>query len=711
VEPGLRLSREDVAAHLERAGYSAVYGRSPGPGEFRLSERSWRIHRRRFHYPDGEDEGGLVVAAIDGRGAVSAVSDAAGSSLGSVLLEPELIGTLLGPEGEDRELVPLERIPAHVVDAVLVAEDRRFYQHPGIDPIRILGAARENLRERRIVEGASTLTQQLVKNVYLSPERSFSRKLREVGIALVIELRYSKDEILEAYLNQVYLGQDGGHAIHGVGRAARFYFGKPASELTVAEGALLAGMIRAPSALSPHRHPDRARERRDAVLGRMLAHERIDTGTHESASNASLRVKRTDAPARFAPHYLELVKARLADRFGEEQLERGGLRVFSALDGGFQRAAEASIAAELARLERGYPLLRRRGSPLQAALVALDPATGEILALVGGRDAEASSFDRATRAHRQPGSVFKPVVTLAALAGEQTPPITLATVLEDRPLELELPSGKRWAPRNIHGEYRGPVTLRTALEDSLNVPFARLGLEVGLVEVAETARRLGIESPLRPIPSLSLGAFEMTPLEVASAYAVLAAGGVRRTPHVAQAVVAPGGRALGGERVEQRRAFTAADSWLVTDALRGVVQRGTGKTLAKLGVAEGWAGKTGTSNDYRDAWFVGYGPDLVVVVWVGFDDGARVGLSGAQAALPIFARFIRSALGGARPRGVEAPPGLVVAEIDPSSGMRAGAGCTGREEYFAAGTLPPTRSCAEPAGALGWAARLLAHLR
>ncbi len=701
---GIRASRNAVSTHLERAGYRPTRAADVGPGEFRLEKRRWRIGRRAFDYPDGTEPAGLIHVEVDAGGSVREVIGPDGEALEAAFLEPEPIGTLFGESTEDRVLVPMDQIPRHVVDAVLVTEDRRFHVHPGIDPIRIVGAARENLRGGAIREGGSTLTQQLVKNAYLSPERTWSRKLREAALALFIELRYTKQEILEAYLNQVYLGQNGGRGIHGVGRAARFYFGKDVSELSVAHGALLAAIIRAPSALSPFRHPDRAREGRDRVLDRLLGHGRIDADRHRRARSAKLGVRREPRAERPAGHYLELVRTRLEARFAGEALERDGLRIFTTLDGSFQRVAEKAVRDEVRRLERGYPLLRRRSSPLQAALVALDPTSGDILALVGARDFEASPFDRATRARRQPGSLFKPVVALAALGADVSPPLTLASRLEDAPLTLQV-EGKSWTPANHDGRHRGPVSLRAALEDSLNVPIARLGLEVGLVRVADTARRMGIESPLRPIPSLSLGAFETTPLEIASAYGVLASGGVRTSPRTTLGVVRPGGRVLYAEAVRRKRAFGAAETYLVSEALRGAVARGTAKSLPKLGVTGSWAGKTGTTNDYRDAWFVAYSPDLVVAVWVGFDDGARVGLTGAQAALPIVARFVRGAYGKHSPRERPVPDGIQLARIDPSNGRGAGRDCPGHDEVFLAGTAPTTRDCGSPP--LQWALRAL----
>ena len=691
--PGQRASRETVAAHLSRAGYRELPGTAaPAPGEYAFREDRIVVGRRPFQYPDGRDAGGVTTIVFDARGRVASIAGPDGLALDSAFLEPEVVGSLFGDEEEDRIRVPLSGIPELVQAAVLAVEDQRFAYHPGVDPVRIVGAAVANAREGKVVEGGSTLTQQLVKNVYLSPERTLSRKLREVGLAVWISLRYSKQEVLEAYLNQIYLGQDGGRAIHGVARAARFYFGKDVTQLDASEAALLAGMIQAPSALSPFRNEKRARERRDLVLRLLLENGTLDQAGFDAAVAAPLGVRREARPPRLAAHFLDFVRVRLQERFAEEELERDGFAVFTTLDGTFQRAAEQAVKLGLRDLEKGYPLLRRRTSPLQAAVVAIDPETGDVVAWVGGRDYPSAPFDRARLARRQPGSVFKPLVALAAFTAEDPGRYTLATILEDAPLAIEV-EDEQWQPTNHGGGFRGPVSIRAALEDSLNVPFARLGMEVGLVHVAETARRAGVTSPLRPIPSLSLGAFEMTPVEVASAYAVLASGGVRHDLRTTLAVVEPGGRARRGDPFGERRAFRETDTYLVTAALEGAVDRGTGRTLRQLGVRGPIAGKTGTTNDFRDAWFVGYTPDLVVAVWVGFDDGARVGLTGARAALPIFARFVKEALAPESLRPFVVPEGLVTASVHPSSGLLGSERCPGSDEIFVRGTAPTAEAC------------------
>jgi membrane carboxypeptidase/penicillin-binding protein len=397
---------------------------------------------------------------------------------------------------------------------------------------------------------------------------------------------------------------------------------------------------------------------------------------------------------------VRLVQQRLEARLGATALDEGGLSIFTTLDAGFQRAAESAVATGLERLEQRHPRLARGKARPEAALVALDPITGDVLALVGGRDHAHSPFNRAVSARRQPGSLIKPIVAASALSRAGNDHLlTLASVLADEPLEVAAEEGP-WRPANFDGRHRGPVTLRQALEQSLNVPIARLGLEVGLVRVVETARRFGIASPLRPVPSVSLGAFEVTPLEITAAYAVFASGGVRPEPRFALAALRPDGSARGGENVRRERVLEEAESYLVVSALRGVVERGTARSLRTLGVSAPVAGKTGTSDGARDAWFVGFTPDLVVGVWVGFDGDAKLGLTGAEAALPIFAAFAKGALARSLPRPFPVPKRIEVVEIDPQTGLRAGPGCRGHDEIFLRGTAPEQRCRRDPWGFL-----------
>lgn len=696
LQAGHALDRAGLEQTLKRLGYRRVRRGDVRSGEYARSGSGWVIGRRAFRVGDWLDPGGTFQVRPDFWGdRIGGVYNEDGQRLPYAALEPELIGLVRGGRVEDRLPVPLAAVPRSLVEAVLAIEDQRFFRHGGIDLVRIAGAAVANLRAGRVHQGGSTLTQQLAKNLFLSPKRSVIRKLRETAMALVLESRHGKETILEAYLNEVYLGQDGGIAIHGVGSAAQYYFGKDLSHLGVAEAALLAAIIRGPSVYAPFRHPEAARERRDLVLRTMRDRGALTDEEYEGAVTAPLGLRSRPEPQRSGRYFVDFVAAALRSAHGDDALRRG-LSVFTTLDLRLQRAAEQAVVGGLRRLEREHPTLERADSPLQAALVALDGRTGEILAMVGGRDYGASQFNRAVHARRQPGSAFKPVVALSALArprgtDDRQPPFTLASLLEDEPLSVETPAGM-WQPVNYDREYRGRLTLREALERSLNVPFARLGLALGPRRIVETARSLGIESPLTAVPSLALGASEVTPLEMARAYGVLAAGGWRAPLNGTLAVVDAGGSVISRLVEEGARVYEPAETFLVTTALVGAVERGTGRGLRSQGYRGVAAAKSGTTNEFRDGWFIGYTPTITVAVWVGFDDGHSLGLPGSRLALPIFARFLADAIGPDGDGEFDRPRDLEIVEVNRETGLRAGPGCGGDEEVFLAGTAPQ-RSC------------------
>ncbi|MGH7524390.1 MAG: transglycosylase domain-containing protein [Gemmatimonadales bacterium] len=589
---------------------------------------------------------------------------------------PVAIGAVDGL-AEDRVPVRLGDVPASLVQAILAVEDQRFYQHRGIDFRRIFGALIADVRAGAPAQGGSTLTQQLAKNLFLNSSRSPVRKLREAAMASMLELRYSKTAILESYLNEIYLGQDGPRAIHGVGAAARFYFGKNVQRLTLAESALLAATINAPNHNAPNRHPDVARDRRDLVLQLMADQHRISAAAAAEASRVPLPMRVHPATMLDGRSFRDVELAALG-----HSVPARGVAVYTTLDASLQRAAEHAVDRGLARLDAG----------VQAALVALDPRTGEVLAMVGGRDYGASQFNRATSAIRQPGSAFKPIVALTALApsGSHPPTFTLASVVNDEPLSVETASGP-WEPTDYDGEFRGPVSVREAMEQSLNVPFARIGLAIGPKSIVETARRLGITNALDPVPSIALGSSGVTLLELVRAYGVLAAAGELAPTRTLL------GQARYGETVRAVPAPAAtpvidpAVAYLVTSSLEGVISRGTGRALSTAGHVGAIAGKTGTSSNWRDAWFVAYSTSLVVGVWVGYDDGRSLHLTGASAALPIVAQFLAETTTDDDWTPFEMPHGVTEANVgadgDPECGTR---------EVFLAGTEPPSADCETP---------------
>jgi len=596
--------------------------------------------------------------------------------------QPVAFSTLDGRTMESRIPVELDDIPDALVQAVLAVEDQRFYDHFGLDMRRIAGAMVANVRAGGISQGGSTLTQQLAKNLYLSHSRTILRKVREAALALALESRYSKDQILEAYLNEIYLGQDGARAIHGVGAAAQFYFGKDVERIGIGEAALLAGMIQAPNRYAPARHPESARDRRNLVLSLMIDQVRVNGPAARRAANSG--ISRREHPTRtvdgrwFRDYVSNELPKRTADR---------GMAVYTTMDAELQRAAESAVRSGVGRL-------RRQARDVEAALVALDPRTGEILAMVGGAEYGRSQFNRATQARRQPGSAFKPIVALAALErqGRGDPEFTLASMVDDTPLRVRA-GGQMWQPANYDGEFRGPVTFREAMEQSLNVPFARIGMQVGPERVITTARRLGISGPMQAVPSLALGSAEVTLLELARADGVFATQGELAAPRAVLGSARVGRRPDGEVDADRSRVADPAATFLVTSALQGAVDHGTGRGLNTRGRFEGIAGKTGTSNDWRDAWFVAYSPTLVVAVWVGRDDGQSIGMTGATAALPIAASFLNDIVprnGWDAPRP---PDGIVQATVASSGGNWFWGGECGSPEYFLEGTEPEDQGC------------------
>jgi penicillin-binding protein 1B len=675
---GTNVRMIELGGTLGRLGYVETRSMPTQRGQFRRAGGSWDIVLR--------DGGGRVGLEVQGE-RIARVTRG-GKDAESAALEGEVLTGGRDQPGEDYRPIRLAAAPKSLVDAVLAAEDHRFFQHGAVDLRALARAFWANLTHGRVTQGGSTVTQQLVKNRLLTPERTFVRKLREASLAMLVEARYSKQQILEAYLNEAYFGQRGPLALRGVGAAARAYFAKEVHQLTPGEAAILGGMLRAPNTYSPVLHPDRARERRDTVLARMRDLGMLEASAYEKAHREPFRSLERPWPGQAAPYFADLVR---------EELEARSLdvaRVNTTLDLTLQRFAENAVARGLDQLESRVPRLARKDprGRLEIALVAVDPASGEIRALVGGRDYERSQFNHVTLARRQAGSAFKPFVYAAALRPRDgAPPLfTAASMVNDAPLTLVV-DGEPWSPRNYENRYAGRVSVRRALEQSLNGATVRISQAVGLPAVVETAAAFGFDRNLAPRPALALGAFEVTPLELARAYAVFAAGGIR--PGAMHAVRA-GYRADGTQaRPTGDNPATAvmspAEAYLMTSLLEGVIRSGTAVSARALGVPGDVAGKTGTTNEGRDAWFVGYSSRLLAVVWVGFDDGRAHGLTGAQAALPIWADFMRQALGAYSSPAFSVPEGISFADVDATNGKLARSSCPLIiRETFLAGTEP-----------------------
>jgi penicillin-binding protein 1B len=701
--PGLPLRLNDLQASLERLGYRQVTALT-NPGQYRLDAPHLDIALREFRYPYRHVLARTLRITF-GRNSVREIRDLRGEQkIAAVDLEPQLVSEFFTPEREKRQLVKISDIPQHLIQAVIAIEDRRFYAHPGVDWIGIARALYRNVRLGSITEGGSTLTQQLVKNFFLTPTRSIWRKGAEMIMAVMVETRYSKAAILELYLNEIYLGQRGSISINGVGEAARLYFRKGVNELTIAEAALLAGLIRAPHLYSPYKHAERALERRNRVLNAMLETGFLSPETCQRTLRTPIRVEAVNLEVNRAPYFIDFLREQLLQRYSVEDLTANNLTIFTSLDARLQAAAQRALEVGLARIDHRLGQAAG-GREAQGALIAIQPQTGFIRALVGGRDYATSQFNRVTQARRQVGSVFKPIVYAAAIESafrRSGDVITALTRVEDTPTTFSH-NGRRWSPQNYDARYLGWVGLRTALEQSLNVATVKFAERIGFDTVARYAQRMGMQGKLEPLPSLALGAIEASPLEVAEVYAVLANHGLRASPFSVKEVMTADGRVLEKHHIGVEEALQPATAFLITDFLTGVLERGTARSARRAGLQWTAAGKTGTTDETRDAWFAGYTPDLLVVVWVGYDDARPLGLTGAQAALPIWVDFMKAALAGRPSEDFRPPPGVLQVTVDPMSGDIAHAGCpTHVTELFIAGTEPkgfcPLHSTAPVAG-------------
>lgn len=687
---GQALTSHELDERLDDLGYTRK-DQAVAPGEFDVQPTEVRLVPR-----GGTAEGQVVrvVLSLDaaGRsGQVRSLESARGGKIAEVELEaPLLTAVAAGGRGRQRQL-PLAQFPA-VVQAVLAIEDRRFYSHPGVDVIRTFGAVVTNLRgEKKYLVGGSTLTQQLVKNSFLTPEKTYTRKIREQMMSIVLERRLPKDQILELYLNDVYLGQRGSFSVHGVAEGAHLFFGKDISNVTLAEAATLAGIIQSPAAYSPTRHPAKARERRDVVLRAMMESGYITAAAGETALREELQTAPGSIDAE-APYFVDYVTQLVIEQVAMRASAKR-VAVHTTLDLHLQRVAQDVVAKGVNEIEARFAKGGKLRGPLQAALVAVDPRTGDILAMVGGRSYQRSQYNRATTAKRQPGSTFKPFVFLAAFElalREGRTDLTPATVLSDEPAVFMV-NGEEWAPRNYDGEHDGVITARRALARSRNLATIQMADLTGYQNIAALWRSVKPGFTARPYPSIALGVFEATPLDMAEAYTLFPNLGEVRPLRAVSRIEVDDGVAPLPEMGHPRHVAQPGPTFLVTNMMRSVINEGTGAAARAAGFALDAAGKSGTTNDLRDAWFVGFTPELLTVVWVGLDDNTPVGLTGSQAALPIWTAFMKRALSGHRSQAFTVPEGVTFVEIDKDTGGRAGPFCGHLlSEAFLAGTEPQT---------------------
>ena len=573
-----------------------------------------------------------------------------------------------------RETVALDDVSYPFIQAILATEDHRFWEHRGINKLRTLKALWVTLFEAGKVQGASTITQQLAKNLFFSFERTYMRKFRELLVALQIEAQFSKQEILEAYINQIPFGV----GAYGIGEASRTFFGKSAGELNLAEASLLAGLPKSPTRYNPFRYPERARKRQQVVLQRMVATGMISRQEAEDAGTAAAQLRTQTRPLRVDSYFLDAVMKSLEETYSPEVVYHGGLRVYTTLDAGMQQQAETALQEGVARLEDRMAdgdRLEDGDSGLQGALVAVDVSTGAVKALVGGRDFFQTPYNRALQNNRQPGSAFKPFLYYAALESADRSP---ADVMVDKPVSIPVAGKPPWRPRNFERSYQGAIVLKKAFTESVNTVAAQLVEAIGPEAVIETARRCGITSPLNSVYSVALGTSGVSPLEMAAAYATFASGGVRHQTYWIRRVEDVSGRVLEEHIITGERVLNESIAYQVVDMMAGVIEEGTGKVVRKMGFTLPAAGKTGTTNEYNDAWFTGFTPNLSTSVWVGFDRGQGMrdkngaGITGGRGAAPIWTRFMKAATEGEPPKAFLVPPDIYIKKVNPETGSWAG---------------------------------------
>jgi 1A family penicillin-binding protein len=684
--PGLHPVDEGLFDRLHRLEYRPVKAKPKAAGEYFATTNSIEI------FLHAQEESRLPARSVRltlADGIVTKVLSAAdGQPLSLVKLEPALISGVRGGTRQLREWTPLEQMPPALIQTVLAIEDRRFFSHFGFDPIAVGRALWTNITRGAVVQGGSTLTQQLAKNLFYTSRRTFGRKLQEFAAALALEFKYRKQDILESYMNEIYLGQAGPVSIYGVGEAAHRYFGKPLDQLSIEEIALIVGLIKGPNNYSPVKSIDAATKRRNVVLHRQREEGIVTEKALQTALAQPVKVVLTDDALTDAPYFVDYLLREIEQGTGAVIPE--GARIYSTLDSRAQQITAQVLHEGLMKLEKNHPPLAEADPSLQGAAVVLDVRRGHVLAMVGGRDYRVSQFNRAVQAHRSAGSLFKPFVYLAgfeAARGQGAGGLTPATLLADEPVTLESGTGP-WSPQNYDRQYRGQVTVRSAIEQSLNVPVVRSAHRTGMTALTRQLQAFGITTPLANNLSLALGTSSVSLLEITAAYAGLANGGIVIRPVALSNLTREGRETIWSPPLDRRQAATPQGAFLVTSLLKGVVDHGTASKARALGVQGPVAGKTGTTDGSRDAWFVGYSPDIAIGVWIGFDDERSIHLTGAQAALPIWSELAVRLI----PRDLpdfEMPPGVVQRRIDPRTGQLATTRCPeNRPEFFIAGTEP-----------------------
>lgn len=665
---GQKLSEADFLTELDALGYRRTTVLD-GPGTAVVKGTAVNLNTRGFQFYEGLEKAQPVQVRFNGD-YVAELSSTTEAKLPVVRLEPLLIGGLYPKNLEDRILIKLDQVPPHLLDTLVTVEDRDFYHHFGVSPKSIARAIWVNTSSGQMRQGGSTLTQQLVKNFYLTNERSLSRKLTEAMMAVLLEVHYSKQEILEAYLNEVFIGQDGQRAVHGFGLASQFFFSQPLSELKLHQVALLVGMVKGPSYYNPRRYPDRALERRNLVLD-LLAQQGVATQAEvDAAKKMPLGVTKQGSLADSSfPGFLDLVKRQLREDYRDEDLTEEGLRIFTSFDPILQMKAEASVTDTFKRLGN-----RKGVDDVEAAMVVTNPESGEVQALVGSRVPGFAGFNRALDAVRPIGSLVKPSIYLTAL--EKPSQYTLTSWVKDEPFEVKGADGQIWRPKNYEGNSNGTIFLYQGLAHSLNLSTARLGLDLGVPNVFKTIGRLGVDVDWPTYPSMLLGAGGMSPIQVATMYQTIANGGFNTPMRGIRSVLTSDGQPLKRYPFQVQQRFDPGSIYLIQNAMQRVMREGTGRSVYNvLPSSLNLAGKTGTSNDSRDSWFAGFSQDVLAVVWIGRDDNGKTPFTGATGALQVWTSFMKKA--DPLPLDTPVPDNVVQAWIDPHTGQGSDANCPG----------------------------------
>jgi penicillin-binding protein 1B len=664
---GQTFGADAFEQELRRLGYHRVDAPKE-PGSYRRRGSRIDFVSRRFQFPDAIQES-QALSVTAGANAIESISSGA-EDVPIFRMDPLLIGSIFPIHGEDRVVVTPEEVPPLLPAALKVVEDRKFDTHHGVNFSAIVRAAWVNVRAGQIEQGGSTLTQQLVKSYFLDNRRTLGRKIEEAMMAMLLEVHFEKADLLNAYINEIYLGQDGRRAVHGFGLASQFYFGKPLAELQLQEVAVLVAIVRGPSYYDPRRHPDRVKARRDLILKLMTEHKVIDAKAAERAMKQPLGVVRAGTQAgSYYPAFLDLVRRTLRRDYREEDLTEAGLRIFSTLDPLVQARAEKSLTQELDRLEKAKK--KKKPEPLEGVVVVTAPQNGEVVAMVGGRQATFEGFNRALDAKRSIGSLVKPVIYLAAM---ETGNFTAASIVEDGPVEVKLSKGKTWQPQNYSEEFYGPVPLVRALAQSMNLATVRLGMDVGLPKVIQEFKVLGLQEEPPQLPSVLLGSLDVSPLEVAQLYNAFASGGFNTPLRAVRSVLDAEGKPLKSFALEVTPVATPQAMYQVNQMLVQVMERGTG-AAARANLPSGLvvAGKSGTSSDYRDSWFAGFSGSHLAVVWIGYDDNTPTGLTGSSGSLAVWSRLMGSI--STTPLSMPMPEGLQETYIEYLTGYGAKPGC------------------------------------